>query len=248
MTPIYKLTRPDRTTYRSFKYEVGQLYTFSGTGDLCGPGYSHAYLSIATAILHNPIHAAYNPAILWRAEGIITIEEGPMKVGCSAIRLLEPCPMPQVTIEQRVAYAIRSAWPFGTPTWRTWALNWLNGTNRTLAVAQAAEANAAAAAEAAEAEAATAEGAGTQAEKASTVWAAEWVAAKAARAAKAATTGPAWALWTMKFSADVAWVAWATGRKPVTMLQIADWAILASDPFSFPDMTGKGAKNDDPQL
>jgi len=221
MTSVYKLTRPDCTTYGGFKYKVGQLYTFSSTGDLCGPGYSHAYLSIATAVLHNPIHIAYDPAILWRAEGVIAAHEGAMKIGCSTIRLIEPCPMPQVTVEQRVAYAIRLAWPFGTPAWRTWALDWLNGTNRTLAAAKAAET------------AAQATKTGVQADIA---WVMEWIVVKAAQAAKAAIMGPAWSMGAMKFPADVAWAASIAGREPAVMLHIADWAILASDPFSFPEI------------
>lgn len=34
METVYKLTRPDRTTFRGFHYEVGRRYIFSGGGAL----------------------------------------------------------------------------------------------------------------------------------------------------------------------------------------------------------------------
>lgn len=127
---IYKLTRTDLTTYNRFQYVPGEVYRFSGKGGLCGPGFSHAYLSVATALLHNPIHANYRPARLWRAEGLIAAREGEMKVGCTEIVLCEELAMPPITPEQRVAYAIRCAWPGGSVAWKQWAKRWLTGEER----------------------------------------------------------------------------------------------------------------------
>jgi len=204
LTTVYKLTRPDQTTHENFFYLRGQLYTFSGTGPLCGPGYSHAYLSMATAVFHNPIHAAYDPAILWRAEGIIAAQDSALKVGCSAIRLLEPCALPSVTMEQRVAYAIRLAWPHGSPRWRQWAKKWLNGQDRSV------------------------ESATTLLGKRATAptlicltaWAAESIVVKS-------PMGPIWVGWVAEAVRDL------VPKGVATMLESAEWALTATDPFQW---------------
>lgn len=189
METVYKLTTQERTAYNGFCYEIGQEYTFPGTGPLCSGGWSHAYLSPELAVLLNPIHADFDDPLLWRAEGAVGARDGQIKIGCSRIRLIERLPLPVFTTAQRVAWAIACAWPGGSSTWRRWATKWLTNQNRT-AEAAAKAAGAArslwAAIEAAGAEAAeAARAAAVGAEEAAGVAAAEAVAMEAASIAAA---------------------------------------------------------------
>ena len=139
LTTVYKLTKPDMTTYGGFRYDVGARYTFPGTGPLCAAGWSHAYLSPETAVLHNPIHANYVPARLWKCRGVIGAREGEMKVGCSAIELVREIPLPVATMEQQITYAIWCALAVYQDTrFVEWAEGWLSQEDRTGAAAWAA--------------------------------------------------------------------------------------------------------------
>jgi len=155
MSIVYKLTKPDMSTYGGFRYEPGRLYTFPGTGELCGPGYSHAYTSAALALLLNPIHADYHPCRLWRAEGAIAKTDLGLKVGCRTLRLVTEITVPTVSIEARITFRIWCALAVEKdPSFRAWAEGWLGGADRSEAAAKAWAAWATAAAWAARAAAA----------------------------------------------------------------------------------------------
>jgi hypothetical protein len=92
----------------------------------------------------DPIHAILLPdAILWEAEGDIVVNDG-TKVGCTRLTTLKRIPIPAITLEQRVTFAIKCALHvYKGPSWVAWARAWLANTNRD---AYAAATNAAAAA------------------------------------------------------------------------------------------------------
>lgn len=147
--------------------------------------YEHPLL----AVLLNPIHANFNPATmrLFAAEGEIVAREGQLKCGVKSLTIVEEIPVPTMTTEQRVKFAILCAKEVcKDSTWNAWADKWLSGEDRSeataaraaRAAARAARATAEATAEAAAAAAwAATAWAAEQAE-----WAAEWAAAEAARA------------------------------------------------------------------
>lgn len=149
----YKLLRPDLTTYGECQWVVGEWKQTSGTGELCGPGWLHGYRDPLLAVLHNPIHANYAPAVLYRVEvSGQARHEGWVKSGWTQMRLIESVPWPVVRPESRIRYAIRCAWAVcHDPAWRAWAHRWLTGQNRTVRGAWAAVEAAAEAASAAEA-------------------------------------------------------------------------------------------------
>lgn len=64
----YKLLRPDLTTYDGCRWVVGEWHQTSGEEELCGPGWLHGYRDPLLAVLHNPVHANYTPAVLYRVE------------------------------------------------------------------------------------------------------------------------------------------------------------------------------------
>lgn len=180
MTTLYKITRPDLTTYGGYRYRPGVTERASGTGPLCSGGHLHAYLSPELAVLLNPIHGNYaEPYLLWRARGTISARDHELKVGCSALTLLRQVPIPVATTEQRVMFALWCVLAVTcNPAWIDWAEGWLAGEDRSARSAKAAEAAAAEAAEAAEAAWAAAEAA--EAAASAAAWAAAWAAAEAA--------------------------------------------------------------------
>jgi hypothetical protein len=179
---LYKLTDPNLVTHRGFTYTPGQWTpTLSGEGNLCGPGWYHAYTHPGLALLLNPIHANYQPCRLWEAEGEIGRTDYGLKVGVRRLRLSHELMVPTLTSEQRVTFALYAALAvYRTPRFVNWAENWLAGTDRTQAAARAA--------------AWAAEAAAARAAALAPVWAAEAAARAAAWAAEAAATDlVAWA-------------------------------------------------------
>jgi len=165
MSTIYKLTDQSMQTYDGFQWTLNKTETADGKGDLCGPGFLHAYTDPLLAVLLNPIHAGIENPRLFRAEGTIKKTDHGLKVGCTEMTLVEELPLPVVNTTQRVAFGILCAKEAcKSAEWIAWVDNWLSGKDRSERAAWAAEAAAEAAAE--------------------VVWAAE-AAEAAARAAEA---------------------------------------------------------------
>jgi len=169
MTRLYKLTTRDHKTRPGEDNECiwGENVMHSGTGkgDLCGPGYIHAYEHPILAMLMNPIHAMYWNPILWEAEGEIALRDGDNKCGCVSLTTLRTIPWPEIFDEKRTEFAIRCALAvYCEPEFVSWANKWLSVENRTENAALKVELRASAAS------------------KTTTTFAAMW-AARAARAA-----------------------------------------------------------------
>ena len=129
METIYKLTRPDGTTYGEFQWEPGKLYRFPGGGELCTAAYAHGYRTPAMAVLMNPMHANFDSYVLWRGEGVVEIDDG-TKVGLTECVLHKQIEAPLLTIEQRVEFGLRCAMLVcADPTWLWGANAWLNYTD-----------------------------------------------------------------------------------------------------------------------
>jgi hypothetical protein len=147
-------------------------------------------------VLHDPIHGKYgSSARLWECdtnEGKI-LRNGQLKLGTTALTFVREIPLPVLTTEQRVAYAIHCALRvYVAEKFVCWAHNWLSGVDRS---AEAADAAADAAAGSVEA----AEWAAVWAAWSAAVWAV-WSAASA-RAAESAADAAAesaavWAAWS----------------------------------------------------
>ena len=174
---VYKLTDANMRTWGGFQWTLGETRTASGDGGLCGPGWLHAYEDPLVAVFMAPAHVE-GYTRLFEGEGEIRRRDGPLKCGCTSLRLDREIPMPALTTAQRVRAAILCAmavrWK-GDDRWRAWAQGWLDGKNRTAEAAAARAAAWEAAAEAA-AWAAEAEEAEAEARARSAAWAA-WAAA-----------------------------------------------------------------------
>jgi len=210
MIKLYKLTDRDGQTRGGTQWGQGVSHSGTGEGELCGPGWIHAYEHQLVAVLVNPIHANFQNPRLWEAEGEIAIRDGQLKCGCKTLTTVREIPIPAVTTEMRVRFAILCAKDVcACSAWNAWADKWLSGEDRTQAAAERARASAAEAraraserayeraseraAERAEAAEAAAEGARAAARAwaradawaaRSAAWSAAWAAARAAEAAR----------------------------------------------------------------
>mgnify|MGYP001312204440 FL=1 len=142
---LYKLTDQKHRTRagESNECQWGENITHSGTGkgQLCGPGWIHAYTDPLLAVIFNPIHANIKSPALWESEGDVGLNDRGVKVGCLSLTTLRIVSLPEVTTIQRVAFGVLCAIRvYQDPKFCKWANGWLAGTDRTAAAADAANA------------------------------------------------------------------------------------------------------------
>ena len=68
MAKLYKLTDSCGRTRDGTRWGPGVSHSGTGKGELCGPGWIHAYEHPLVAVLMNPIHANFQNPRLWEAE------------------------------------------------------------------------------------------------------------------------------------------------------------------------------------
>jgi len=140
---IYKLTDENMRTYGGFQWALGvERRIEKKGGELCSNAYFHAYEHPLLAVLHNPIHANYrNPRLFEAITDDEPLREGQMKLGVKSITLVKELPVPAITDEQRIRYAILCAKVVcDDEEWNGWADNWLSGKDRSRSAERAADA------------------------------------------------------------------------------------------------------------
>ena len=142
----YKLTTQDLTTRNGYQWTLGEWRETSGEGELCGPGFLHAYSDPYLAAFMNPHHADIECPRFFRAEGRgKKLDDHGMKCGYSQMRIVEELPAIEPTIGQRVEFGIRCALAVcSDEKFVKWANKWLSGEDRTASAAYAAYASSAA--------------------------------------------------------------------------------------------------------
>lgn len=138
---LYKLTDQNMQTFQGFQWELGVPAPKKlGKNGLCGFGWYHAYTSPLLAILLNPIHADIANPRLFEAEGEIEESDHGLKVGCRTLTLTKEIPIPKISIEQRIRFAILcTKMIYNNSTWNLWADNWLSNKDRTAQTARMVE-------------------------------------------------------------------------------------------------------------
>lgn len=208
MIKLYKLTDSCGKTRNDTQWGPGVSHSGTGEGGLCGPGWVHAYEHPLIAVLVNPIHANIQNPRLWEAEGEVGLRDGQLKCGCKTLTTLREIPLPEITTEMWIRFAIlctkeaSTAADAACKAWNAWADKWLSGEDRSAAAAAKAAAAAAKAAY-------DATGAARAAYDAA-AWAAE--AAEAAAASAYAAYRASWAAarsvqWAAKAAASAAYRA-----------------------------------------
>ena len=143
MSKLYKLTTQDNKTrkgcYNECVWGEGVSHSGTGEGDLCGPGFIHAYDNPYLAVLLNPIHAEVSYPKIWEAEGDVVKNDRGLKVGCITLTTIKIIPLPIISNTQKVAFGILCAKEvYKESIWTTWADNWLNNVDRSARSAHSA--------------------------------------------------------------------------------------------------------------
>jgi hypothetical protein len=140
---VYKFTDELLRTHGGYQYVVGVesriAPELASKGALCGPCWLHAYEHPLIAEVMYRTHTSFDSPVLWRAEAPDepVKRDGQVKLGVVAMTLLERHPVPVITHEQRVRFAIycaqavlpeKAAWK---AKWSAWADDWLSGKDRT---------------------------------------------------------------------------------------------------------------------
>jgi hypothetical protein len=133
---LYKLTDAHMRTCakRELIWKVGESQSALGKGTTIGTDamirvYEHPLI----AVLMNPIHEDFDPATmrLFVAEGEIIIRQSQLQCGVRTLKLIEEIPVPILTLEQLVKFALLSHKEVcDDPDWNTWADDWLSGRDR----------------------------------------------------------------------------------------------------------------------
>lgn len=140
MTTLYKLTDAQGCTRNGTQWGAGvknKATGYEGKG-LCSDAYIHAYEHPLLALFVAPIHVIWPGIRLWKAEGEVAIRDGQMKCGCRELTTVCELQLIPISVEQRVRFAIGCAWPSAATPWREWALQWLQGRDRSEAGADSA--------------------------------------------------------------------------------------------------------------
>ena len=139
-TRVYKLTTQQNTTHNDTPWGTNVSHKTDGEGDLCGPGWLHAYTDPLLAVLLNPQHANIINPKLWLAYGSGQHKnDNGLKVGFTKLTTKQELPLPVITATQKIAFGILCALEvYKAPTFVSWALKWLSGEDRSIEVAYAA--------------------------------------------------------------------------------------------------------------
>jgi len=139
---VYKLIRQDRTTRYGFKYppKGERLPELSGRGDLCSDGFYHGYAHPLLAVLHAPLHVEADYTKMIEIEVPEVYAPDQMKLGFTTGVVGKVIPLPKVTDEQKIRYAIGSACSIcQKKSFREWADNWISGKDRSRRAVKAAK-------------------------------------------------------------------------------------------------------------
>lgn len=140
----YKLLTQDFTTHGGtrWKNDSGAFITVKAIGQgksLCSQDVIHFYDHPVLAVLFNPIHANLKNPVLVSIEVDEEVAHDGLKGGCKQASIVEVLKLPEVTLEQRVEFAIRCAQKsYKNEKWRNWAAAWLSGKDRSSKSAHAA--------------------------------------------------------------------------------------------------------------
>jgi hypothetical protein len=132
MDELCKLTTQQMTTFGGYQWRSREWREAPGRGPLCASGWIHIYTHPLMATAMNPIHANIDNARLWAVEvGGRTLDDDGLKLGVQKCRLLYERPLPVISTDALVRWAILCARTSPQPLkWLGWSERWLSGEDR----------------------------------------------------------------------------------------------------------------------
>jgi len=130
---LYKLTDPDMQTYNGFQWELNVKRTASGASNKpCSDGVLHAYADPRLAIIFNSIHANLKYPRLFEVYTDTYIGTDGLKWWSKSQILVKELELPNITINQKVEFAIRiSLVYYKDEGYTKWADDWIKNIDRT---------------------------------------------------------------------------------------------------------------------
>ena len=132
----YKLTDQNMRTHGGCQWRLGEWHESAGEGEIRGPGWLHGYDDHLLAMFMTPVHSGISELRMFRTElDGARIDDRGLQHGHARMRLVEELPVPVVTNEQRVRFAIFVCldlrWCVPLPdVFVPWAARWLSGSDR----------------------------------------------------------------------------------------------------------------------
>ncbi len=129
---LCKLTDEHGRTRGDTQWGPGVTHTNPGTGDLCSVGWIHYYEHPLLAVLLSPAHTNFKNPQLWQVEVSGRIKEDcGLKCGATSVTTIHRLPLPIVSDEQRIRFAILGALNvYEDQRFVAWAQDWLSGKDR----------------------------------------------------------------------------------------------------------------------
>ena len=144
MNKIYcKLTNQNMRTHNGFQWELGKKEVIKTKGgELCSDSFFHCYEHPLLAVLLNSMHANIkNPRLFLIEVGGENKEDNGLKCGFKEMTLIEEIKLPEISINQKIAFGILCALEvYKEESFVKWANNWLNNVDRSKTSANAAAA------------------------------------------------------------------------------------------------------------
>jgi hypothetical protein len=137
----YKLTNQDMTTHNGCKWDINVPKETDGDSDsLCNKHWLHYYHHPLLAVLLNPIHGDIDNPRLFEVKALGKhLDDNGLKGGCTKMTLVKEIELPEITLNQKIAFGILCALEiYKESTYVLWANNWLNNADRSTASAYAA--------------------------------------------------------------------------------------------------------------
>jgi hypothetical protein len=135
MTEFCKLTTQQMTTFGGYQWRSREWNEAPSEGPLCTANWIHLYSHPLMAAAMNPIHANFRNPRLWAVEiGGKTLDDYGMKLGVQRCRLLYERPLPVISADALIRWAILCVRTSPQPQpWLDWSDRWLSGEDRSAA-------------------------------------------------------------------------------------------------------------------
>jgi hypothetical protein len=121
------------TSHKDTKWELNKTITVTKEGiQMCTDQVLHCYNHPLLALIFNPIHADISNPRLFEIEVDEIVNTDGLKYASKQQTLIKELTIPEISLEQKVEFAIRVAkLVYKDTNWNTWADNWLDKSDRT---------------------------------------------------------------------------------------------------------------------
>ena len=125
----YKLLTQDLKSHNDTQWQIGVPITIAKKGvKMCSDQVLHCYNHPLLAVIFNSFHVLIENPKLFEINVDKIVNTDGLKFASKSQTLIEEIPLPEISTEQKVEFAIRVAKTvYKEKKWNEWADKWLNG-------------------------------------------------------------------------------------------------------------------------